>query len=81
MLALIASLGLTEPRDAASFAAVSSRCAAACRAAPLRLGVAVPPGAAPHEEQAAARSALQALCASFPGAVWEARLAGSLPAS
>jgi hypothetical protein len=67
VLALVASVGLTEAHDAASFAAASKRCTAVCRAAPLRLAVAVAPGASPQDEQAAARATLQQLCASFPG--------------
>lgn len=67
VLALVASIGLTHTRDVASFTATSKRCAAVCRAAPLRLAVSAPPGASPREEQAAARAELHALCASFPG--------------
>lgn len=63
----MASVGLTDTHDAASFAVASKRCSAVCRAAPLRLAVRTPLGASPHEEQAAARVTLQQLCASFPG--------------
>lgn len=67
VLALTASLGLTEARDVASFAATSKRFAAVCKAAPLRLGLAVRAAASPSEEQAQARAELHALCASWPG--------------
>ena len=50
VLALVASIGLTHTRDVASFTATSKRCAAVCRAAPLRLAVSAPPGASPREE-------------------------------
>ena len=79
VLALVASVGLTDARDLASFAATSKRCAAICRAAPLRLGVVLPAGAAPQEEQAAARATLQQLCASFPGEVVYRRMAALMP--
>lgn len=67
VLALVASLGLTEPQDVASFAATSRRCLAVCRSAPLRLRVRTQPAATAREEQAAARHALQALIAAWPG--------------
>lgn len=69
VLALVASLGLTEARDVASFAATCKRCAAVVAGAPLRLGVRPSLGAAasPQEEQAVARASLHALCASWPG--------------
>ncbi len=67
VLALVASLGLTEPKHVASFAATSRRCLAVCRLAPLRLRVRSRPAATAREEQAAARHALQALIAAWPG--------------
>ncbi|EFN57472.1 hypothetical protein CHLNCDRAFT_142986 [Chlorella variabilis] len=66
VLALTASLGLSSC-DMANFALASKRCAAVCKAAPLRLAVAVQPSESPSEEQTAARATLQALCASCPG--------------
>jgi hypothetical protein len=67
VLALTASLGLTEARDVACLAATNKRLAAVCKAAPLRLGVPVQATGAPREEQAEARATLRALCASWPG--------------
>lgn len=76
VLALVAGLGLTEAIDVASFAAASRRCTAICRAAPLRLGLPARPSASPHEEQAIARAALQALCASWPGVMGHSQHVG-----
>ena len=78
VLALTASLGLTEARDVACLAATNKRLAAVCKAAPLRLGVPVRATGAPREEQAEARATLRALCASWPGVLVVMRTSISL---
>jgi hypothetical protein len=75
VLALMVALGLTHPRDVASFAAASTRCKAVCAAAPLRLAVTTR-SSSPSEEQAEARRNVGALCVSWPGTA-ELDLTGS----
>ncbi|KAL4859919.1 Cortactin-binding protein 2 [Chlorella vulgaris] len=75
VLALMVALGLTHPRDVASFAAASTRCKVVCAAAPLRMAVTTR-SSSPSEEQAEARRNVSALCVSWPGTA-ELDLTGS----